>query len=884
MALFAKKNSDTAPQNASAGSSKGPKKGLPFGRKKAAAPDPPAPPPAGGVEDFSDFSDFSAQDESAPAAVAAAAPPARGGRAAKPEKKGLKGGAVIGLNIGNDSIKVVELKGKGAQVAVTAVGMAPTPPESISNGVVMSTSALSAAIRDLLKSSGIGTKRVVSSVSGSGALVVRVIEVPQMSDVELKGNMTQDADRYIPFPPSEVIMDFKALRQLPSAPDGNMEVLLAAAQREIVDLHVNVLLGARLDPQSVDVEPLAAARALNYDGLADTPPNVDYNDVSALINIGATSTEITVLRGDLLVFTRSIPRGGHVLTQSIADTLGLAFSDAERLKQDFGDALPPAEGDADLAAGAPDPFGDFSEFAEADTGFGADDSFMVADAGPAQTVDEVTAETDEAWDDFSGFGTGDTDAGGDTGATAPRTTDPFDEEFYNQGPQGGPSGQDPTERHAQKQDDAESTRSAFDFSFDSLDETAQNLPASPGGVPDADNAPLPTLADAAATTRVPEDLEVQPPLNAGQAEAPFVPAANDLDLHSATQPEEIAPSGRMVAFNAMDDPSLPSFPTLPPHLSQLPLEDDFSALPTMTDETHGEIDEEDRNLPMEQDEEELVMPVPAADDEFDALPTMTDETYGEIDEEDRNLPAEQEESAVAEVADAPAPSSSGFSFDFAEPEAAAPTTDELAALAGVGANTEAVSAETAAAPASAAFDLDSLDIPVSSAAAPAAAEAFPGAETPTGDVADEFAAGDFGTDDFAAEAAGIDFGVDDFSFDAGGFGAALVGGEVSDDITADTIYGILHPQLEELVGEVRRSLEYFGSRYPDSGVRRITLVGGGAKLRNIDTYFTSELGIPSTRGNPFGGVPVRAAGGSEYIDENAPLFAVALGLALRDVA
>jgi Tfp pilus assembly PilM family ATPase len=83
---------------------------------------------------------------------------------------------------------------------------------------------------------------------------------------------------------------------------------------------------------------------------------------------------------------------------------------------------------------------------------------------------------------------------------------------------------------------------------------------------------------------------------------------------------------------------------------------------------------------------------------------------------------------------------------------------------------------------------------------------------------------------------------------------------------------------------VRRSLEYFGSRYPDAGVRRLTLVGGGAKLRNIDAYFTRELGIPSTRGNPFSGIAVRASRGSEYIDENAPLFAVALGLALRDVA
>src|SRR6185312_6068721 len=123
------------------------------------------------------------------------------------------------------------------------------------------------AIRELFQKSGIKSHRVISSVAGTGALVVRVIEVPRMSDNELKDNMAVDADRYIPFPPSEVFMDFQALRELPTDPDNpNMEVLLAAAQREIIDLHVNVLTSAKLDPRAIDVEPLAAARALFYDG------------------------------------------------------------------------------------------------------------------------------------------------------------------------------------------------------------------------------------------------------------------------------------------------------------------------------------------------------------------------------------------------------------------------------------------------------------------------------------------------------------------------------------------------------------------------------------------------------------------------------------------
>jgi type IV pilus assembly protein PilM len=827
MALFAKKNSDSAPQGATGGASKPAKKRLPFGRKKAPEPAPAPVAPVGGVEDFSDFSDFGTETPATATAPVAVAP----GKPAKPEKKAIKGGAVVGLNIGNDSIKVVEVKGKGAQVAVTAVGIAPTPPESISNGVVMSTSALSSAIRDLLKTSGISTKRVISSVSGSGALVVRVIEVPQMSDIELKGNMTQDADRYIPFPPSEVIMDFKALRQLPPSPEGNMEVLLAAAQREIVDLHVNVLLGAKLDPQSVDVEPLAAARAMNFDGLSDTPRDVNYGDVSAMINIGATGTEITVLRGDLLVFTRSIPRGGHALTQSISDTLGLAFSDAERLKQDMGDALPPADQSETPTQPDSGNFDDFSDFGEPEVDEPLapqrmEQPYVAPDVAPATL--ETAGEDD--WNAFSGFGEAEEThptSSHSTGlnsapSSGPSTADPFDEGFYNQGPQGG-IGQDPTERHAQKQDDENNNRPAFNFSFDQIEESPHDLPESPASTPDSENAPLPSIADAITPPTpavvTPGDLEVHPPV----------------DIHSAMHPEEMAPSGQMFAFNAVDDPSLPSFPSLPPHLTQM-IDDEFASLPTMAEEPAPSIEHDDANLPSEME---------AETPEGTVLPAFAAAESG--------APTTDDLAALAGVGAPAASPASAFDFDFEMADVVAPVV---------------VPVETPT-PENSTLDLDSLGIPDIAPPAAAPIATAPVKATPV--------------DDFTVPDAGPDFN-DDFSFDAGVFGARLVGGGISDDITPATIYGIIHPQIEELVAEVRRSLEYFGSRYPDAGVRRITLIGGGAKLRNIDAYFTRELGIPSTRGNPFGGVAVRAAGGSEFIDENAPLFAVALGLALRDVA
>jgi Tfp pilus assembly PilM family ATPase len=66
---------------------------------------------------------------------------------------------------------------------------------------VLSVSSLTNAIKDLWRTAGIKSKVVITSVAGTGALVVRVIEVPKMTDGELRDNMKVDADRYIPFRP-----------------------------------------------------------------------------------------------------------------------------------------------------------------------------------------------------------------------------------------------------------------------------------------------------------------------------------------------------------------------------------------------------------------------------------------------------------------------------------------------------------------------------------------------------------------------------------------------------------------------------------------------------------------------------------------------------------
>jgi len=242
--------------------------------------------------------------------------------------------AVLGLDIGTSRIKFAEARAGRRGPVITSAGVGLTPRDTISNGVIVDPKALGAALRQLLDDRGIRTKAVVSSVASQSSLVVRPIEVPRMTRQELADTMQWEVERHIPFAASEVVMDFQPLippEELPPEAQ-NMEVLLAVAQEDMINAHVETLFQAGLDPAALDVEALAACRALvdiNRDRGA-------YDHVYALLNIGANTTDLSIVRRGLLSFTRPVPLAGDNLTNAIAEALGYEFHEAERLKLEEG--------------------------------------------------------------------------------------------------------------------------------------------------------------------------------------------------------------------------------------------------------------------------------------------------------------------------------------------------------------------------------------------------------------------------------------------------------------------------------------------------------------------------------------------------------------------
>lgn len=258
------------------------------------------------------------------------AKPKAAARPTAPVKARPSGGVFVGIDIGAQAIKAVEVKGFGPGLTVTALNSMPTPVGAIQAGRIVDAKALGNALKSFLSKSGIRGAKVITSVAGVDGVVVRVIEVPRMSAGELKEAMRYEVERSIPFAITDVEMDYQAIDDGPVADttNPNMEVLFAAAQRSLITSQLSMYQAAGLDVKAIDIEPLAVGRAL-----VDLSKKGLGNKNVVVVNVGASVTDVAIFKNGILRFPRSIPIAGDNFTRAISDQLGLSMEAAEDEKR-----------------------------------------------------------------------------------------------------------------------------------------------------------------------------------------------------------------------------------------------------------------------------------------------------------------------------------------------------------------------------------------------------------------------------------------------------------------------------------------------------------------------------------------------------------------------
>jgi len=236
----------------------------------------------------------------------------------------------LGLEVGAANLKLVELSGRSPQLRTYAIR--PTPPGLLHEGLIADPNALAAEIRELVKEARTKKRAVVTALANE-VTITRIIRVPRMERKELEEAIRWEAERYIPFPIEEVVLDFDLLDDPSELEEGEeMEVVIAAAKEETVVQLAEALFAADLDPVVVDLKPFAGLRTL---APRLSPPDGETQPVTVYLEVGAESSSLVFLRGERPLLVRTLRVAGRDFTQAIARAFGLEPEQAEELKREY---------------------------------------------------------------------------------------------------------------------------------------------------------------------------------------------------------------------------------------------------------------------------------------------------------------------------------------------------------------------------------------------------------------------------------------------------------------------------------------------------------------------------------------------------------------------
>lgn len=232
---------------------------------------------------------------------------------------------LVGLDIGSNNVKAVELKPIGpVKYQLVGLGMEPLPSDTIVDGAIISKLPVADAISKIFKDQKIKNKRVATSISGH-SVIVKKIQMPTQAEAELSESIQWEAEQYIPFDITDVNLDYQIIREIPGT--GNMEVLLVAVKRDKITDQNGVISMAGKTPVVVDIDAFALQNCyeVNYQPSATS--------TAALLDIGASTMNVSIVKGSEFLFARDISVGGNNFTDFLQKELGLSYEDAEETKR-----------------------------------------------------------------------------------------------------------------------------------------------------------------------------------------------------------------------------------------------------------------------------------------------------------------------------------------------------------------------------------------------------------------------------------------------------------------------------------------------------------------------------------------------------------------------
>src|SRR5690242_7165373 len=232
----------------------------------------------------------------------------------------------VGLDIGSGLVKVAVVDHSKKQPELVKVAVVPLLADAIVEGEVMDPGIVAEAIQSALAAAEVKGKQVVTAVGGRD-VIVKKIQIERVKEQQVRELLRWEAEQHVPFDVESVELDHQTLD-----PDGTgpqMDVLLVAAKRELIQAKQRVLEEAGLNAAIVDVESFAL-----HNGFEVNHPDA-MSGVVGLLNIGHDVTNINILENGVPILSRDVAVGTRRLREDLMRERGVGADEADQLLQGF---------------------------------------------------------------------------------------------------------------------------------------------------------------------------------------------------------------------------------------------------------------------------------------------------------------------------------------------------------------------------------------------------------------------------------------------------------------------------------------------------------------------------------------------------------------------
>ncbi len=253
----------------------------------------------------------------------------------------------IALDIGTDSVKMLQIQWVGSQTSAFACGRWSFPSET-ELAPQRRRELTVTAVKELLRTGGFHGRRCITALSCED-LGIKNIRIPAMPDHELAQAVMWEAVERLDFQTGQDHLNFLRAGQVRTGTETREEVIMLTASQKVVEDHIEMIDEMGLKPENIDAEPLALFRGFER----FLRRRADENAVSVVVDIGLGSTRVVIARGRHIVFIKKIDIGGRKLSEAVAKQLNLSFKEASDLRrrtmQENGDAMEGGRDDASSA-------------------------------------------------------------------------------------------------------------------------------------------------------------------------------------------------------------------------------------------------------------------------------------------------------------------------------------------------------------------------------------------------------------------------------------------------------------------------------------------------------------------------------------------------------